>query len=127
MNKIILKGRLTSNPELRRTPSDVSVCSFKVAVNRRFDRDRADFINCEAWKQTGEFVNKYFAKGQEILVVGELHIDKSERDGETRFFTKVVADEVEFCGSKAESAQVKAQNPVPADIEEITDDDDLPF
>ena len=127
MNKIILKGRLTSNPELRRTPSDVSVCSFTVAVNRRFDRDRTDFINCEAWRQTGEFVNKYFAKGQEILIVGELHIDKSERDGETRFFTKVVAEEVDFCGSKSGNAQAKAENSVPADVEEITDDDDLPF
>jgi single-strand DNA-binding protein len=127
MNKIILKGRLTSNPELRRTPSDIPVCSFTVAVNRRFDRDKADFINCEAWRQTGEFVNKYFAKGQEILVVGELHIDKSERDGETRFFTKVVADEVDFCGNKAENAQAKAQSSVPPDVEEITDDDNLPF
>ena len=69
-----------------------------VTLDRRFDRDKADFINCEAWRQTGEFVNKYFVKGQEILVVGELHIDKSERDGETRFFTKVVADEVDFVG-----------------------------
>lgn len=127
MNKIILKGRLTSNPELRRTPSDISVCSFTIAVNRRFDRDKADFINCEAWRQTGEFVNKYFAKGQEILIVGELHIDKSERDGETRFFTKVVADEVEFCGSKSENFQEKTNSSVPADVEEITDDDDLPF
>lgn len=127
MNKIILKGRLTSNPELRRTPSDISVCSFAIAVNRRFDRDKADFINCEAWRQTGEFVNKYFAKGQEILIVGELHIDKSERDGETRFFTKVVADEVDFCGSRSENAQAKNENSVPADVEEITDDDDLPF
>lgn len=127
MNKIILKGRLTSNPELRRTPSDISVCSFTVAVNRRFDRDKADFINCEAWRQTGEFVSKYFAKGQEILVVGELHIDKSERDGETRFFTKVVADEIEFCGSKTENTQLKTESSVPSDVEEITDDDDLPF
>lgn len=127
MNKVILKGRLTSNPELRRTPSDISVCSFTIAVNRRFDRDKADFINCEAWRQTGEFVSKYFSKGQEILVVGELHIDKSERDGQTRFFTKVVADEVEFCGSRSDNAQAKAESSVPADVEEITDDDDLPF
>lgn len=127
MNKIILKGRLTSKPEVRRTPSDIPVCSFTVAVNRRFDRDKTDFINCEAWRQTGEFVNKYFAKGQEILVVGELHIDKSERDGETRFFTKVVADEVDFCGSKAENVQAKTDSSVPPDVEEITDDDNLPF
>lgn len=127
MNKIILKGRLTANPELRRTPSDVSVCSFTLAVNRRFDRDKADFINCEAWRQTGEFVNKYFAKCQEILVVGELHIDKSERDGQTRFFTKVVADEVDFCGNKTDNDRTKTDSPVPSDVEEITDDDDLPF
>jgi single-strand DNA-binding protein len=127
MNKIILKGRLTANPELRRTQSDVSVCSFTVAVNRKFDRDKADFINCEAWRQTGEFVNKYFKKGQEILVVGELHIDKSERDGQIRFFTKVVADEVDFCGNKSDNVQPKTESSVPPDVEEITDDDDLPF
>ncbi len=133
MNKVILKGRLTANPELRRTPSDVSVCSFTIAVNRKYDREKTDFINCEAWRQTGEFVKKYFIKGQEIAVVGELHIDKSEQNGETRYFTKVNVDEVEFCGNKADNAQVRTESKetpseeTPSDIEEITDSDDLPF
>ena len=66
MNKVILKGRLTANPELKKTPNDISVTTFTVAVNRRFDREKADFINCEAWRNTAEFVSKYFAKGKEI-------------------------------------------------------------
>lgn len=126
MNKVILKGRLTANPELRKTPSDISVCNFSIAVNRRFDKEKADFINCEAWRQTAEFIQHYFNKGKEIAVVGELHIDKWDKDGETRYLTKVVVDEVEFCGSKNETKnddeQPKENSPF-----QMLDDDDLPF
>lgn len=121
MNKIILKGRLTANPELRKTPNDVSVATFTIAVNRRFDREKTDFINCEAWRNAAELVSKYFTKGKEILVVGELHIDKTEKDGATRYFTRVVADEIEFCGNKGEVADVPKEDPK---LEEV---DDLPF
>lgn len=126
MNKVILKGRLTANPELKKTPNDISVTTFTVAVNRRFDREKADFINCEAWRNTAEFVSKYFAKGKEILVIGELHIDKSERDGSAVYFTKVVADEVEFCGNKADAADAKPTTNN-SNMEELDADDDLPF
>lgn len=131
MNKIILKGRLTANPELKTTTTAISVCDFSVAVNRRFNKEQTDFINCQAWRQTAEFISKYFKKGQEILVVGELHIDKWDKDGETRYSTRVSVDEVEFCGSKAENKPQQTDNEVasiddfmPAADEDI---DDLPF
>lgn len=125
MNKVILKGRLTADPELRSTPNNVSVATFTIATNRRFDREKTDFVNCEAWKQTAEFVSKYFSKGKEILVVGELHIDKSEKDGQTRYFTKVSVDEVEFCGGKNDNETTTNNNNSSVDIE--ADDGDLPF
>ena len=131
MNKVILKGRLTANPELKTTTTDITVCDFSVAVNRRFNKEQTDFINCQAWRQTAEFINKYFTKGQEILVIGELHIEKWDKYGETRYATRIVVDEVEFCGSKAENRPQQVDNEdanvddfVPAVNEDI---DDLPF
>ncbi len=125
MNKIILKGRLTNNPDLKQTPNGVSVTKFAIAVNRRFDREKTDFISCEAWRNTAEFICKYFGKGKEIAIVGELHIDKSERDGKTTYFTTVVVDEAEFCGSKGENTEVA--NDTAANMEEFDPSDDLPF
>ena len=126
MNKVILKGRLTADPEMRKTPNDVTVCNFTVAINRRFDKEKTDFILCEAWKQTAEFSAKYFTKGKEIALCGELHIDKYDKDGETRYITKINVDEVEFCGNKNDSVEVKSAE-ITADFTEIDDDDDLPF
>lgn len=133
MNKVTLKGRLTNAPELKKTTSDISVCDFSVAVNRRFNKEQTDFINCQAWRQTAEFISKYFGKGQEILVNGELHIDKYEKDGETKFITRVVVDEVEFCGSKSDTKTEKPSAPaepfeMPQGFEDASDvSDDLPF
>ena len=130
MNKVILKGRLTANPELKTTTTDITVCDFSVAVNRWFNKEQTDFINCQAWRQTAEFISKYFEKGQEILVVGELHIDKWDKDGETRYSTRISVDEVEFCGSKSENKTHTTDDDV--NIEDFvelpeTDGDDLPF
>lgn len=127
MNKVFLKGRLTNDPELRQTPNGVSVSKFTIAINRRFDREKTDFINCEAWRNTAEFINKFFCKGKEIAVVGELHIDKSEKDGKTNYFTNVVVDEVEFCGNKADSAETKGEMTEGAPNMVEIEDDDLPF
>ena len=127
MNKVILKGRLTANPELKTTITDITVCDFSVAVNRRFNKEQTDFINCQAWRQTAEFISKYFEKGQEILIVGELHIDKWDKDGETRYLTKVVVDEVEFCGSKNETKTDNEQPKENSPFQMLDDDDDLPF
>lgn len=127
MNKIILKGRLTNDPNLKQTPNGVSVTKFTIAVNRRFDREKTDFINCEAWRNTAEFISNYFTKGKEIAIVGELHIDKTESNGVARYFTNVVVDEAEFCGSKGdssvESVAVETDKP---NFVEVTEDD-LPF
>ena len=100
MNKIIIKGRIATSVELKTTNNGIPVCTFSVAVNRKFDKETTDFIICEAWRKTGEFVSKYFTKGQEILLTGELHIDKYQKDGENRTITKISVNEVEFCGSK---------------------------
>lgn len=126
MNKVLLKGRLTANPEMKKTTSDISVCNFTIAVNRRFDREKTDFVNCEAWRQTAEFITKYFTKGKEIVVCGELHLDKYDKDGETRYSTKVSVDEVEFCGSKSDSVETKTTETSKCEFVEV-DDGDLPF
>lgn len=105
MNKIIIKGRLAHNPDLRTTTSDVPVCSFDVAVNRSFDREVTDFFRCNAWRKTGEFVHKYFKKGQEILVSGEMQSRKwVDKDGSNHVSWEINVDTVEFCGSKADAA-----------------------
>lgn len=131
MNKVILKGRLTNDPELKTTPNGNVVAKFTVAVNRRFDRERTDFINCEAWRNTAEFVGKFFKKGKEISLVGELHIDKSEKDGKTIYYTSVVAEEVEFCGNKGDSQETKEPQVNPIEngsrFETLDDDEELPF
>lgn len=104
MNKIILMGRLTRDPELRTTPNGVSVCSFSIAVNRRFKNAEgnydADFINCVAWRQTGEFVSRYFTKGRMIAVVGSLQTRTYEKDGQKHYAAEVQVDEAHFTESK---------------------------
>lgn len=131
MNKVILKGRLTATPELKTTATDIYVTDFSIAVNRRFNKEQTDFINCQAWRQTAEFITKYFTKGKEILIIGELHIEKWDKDGETRYATRVAVDEVEFCGSKAENKPQQTDNEVAnnGDFTPVADDeiDDLPF
>ena len=132
MNLIVLKGRLIADPEVKKVGANqTTVCEFCVAVDRRFEKDKTDFINCQAWGNTGEFIGKYFAKGKEIALVGELHIDKYEKDGENRYLTRVKVDSVEFCGSKNDndnnSEKPNSSPATPADFEEIDDDDSLPF
>lgn len=129
MNKIMLKGRLTQEPQLRTVGTDkIAVCDFSIAVNRRFDKEIVDFINCQAWRKTGEFVKNYFSKGKEILVIGELHIEKYIKDDETRYQTRVVVDEVEFCGSKADSsAEVPSAGKAESNFEVVDDNEVLPF
>ena len=104
LNHIVLMGRLTRDPELRYTSSNIPVASFSVAVDRDFNRGdekQTDFINCVAWRQTGEFVSKYFTKGSMIVVSGRLQIRTyTARDGNTRTAAEVVADNVYFGESK---------------------------
>lgn len=108
MNKVILMGRLARDPELRSTPNGVSVCTFALAVSRRFKNANgeydADFINCVAWRQTAEFISKNFAKGRMLGVVGSLQTRSYEKDGQKRYVTEVSVDEAYFAGDKGGAA-----------------------
>lgn len=115
MNKIILMGRLTADPELRQTQSGISSIRFCVAVNRKFaDKQtgerQADFINCVAWRQTAEFISKYFSKGSMIALEGSLRTgsyqDKNYSNV-THYTTDVYVDNVEFAGSKNDGSQAQ--------------------
>ncbi len=105
MNKVILMGRLTHEPELRQTPNGLSVISFSIAVNRRFAKEgqqTTDFINCVAWRQTADFICRYFHKGNMISVVGSLQARNWEdNNGNKRTTYEVQVDEVYFTGEKA--------------------------
>lgn len=109
LNHITIMGRLTRDPELRRTGSGIAVASFTVAVDRDFGgRDggekETDFIDCVAWRQTGEFVSKYFTKGRMIVVSGRLQIRSwTDKDGNKRRSAEVVADNCYFGDSKREN------------------------
>lgn len=103
MNKVILIGRLTADPELRYTPSGAAVCSFRIAVDRPFNSQsgerEADFINIAVWNKAAENTAKYMSKGRQIAVEGRLQIRSYDgNDGQRRWVTEVVADRVEFLG-----------------------------
>ena len=121
LNHITIMGRLTRDPELRRTGSGTAVTSFTVAVDRDFsskDEKETDFIDCVAWRSTGEFVNKYFSKGSMILVSGRLQIRAwTDKDGNKRRSAEVVADNVYFGESKREQLQT-APTPATPPVEE---------
>ncbi len=142
LNCAVIMGRLTADPELRQTPSGVSVTRFTVAVERSFvkagEERKADFINVVAWRQTAEFVTRYFSKGSMIAVQGAIQTGSYEKDGVKRSTFEIVADNVSFCGSKSESGTSGApRTPVAAapsfsngsadDFAAMADDDDLPF
>lgn len=148
-NKVILGGRLTSDPELKTTPSGVPVTSFRLAVNRRGKGEgegTSDFFSVTAWRATAEFVTKYFHKGSSICVVGSLQTREwNDNEGRKRSVTEIVADEAQFVDSKGESGGGQGyaspnltppgyQSPAPAPAptaapkwETIEDDDSLPF
>ena len=119
LNHIVLMGRLTRDPELRYTGSNVPVASFSIAVDRDFGRGengekQTDFINVSAWRQTGEFVSKYFTKGSMIVVSGRLQIrDYTDRDGNRRTAAEVVADNVYFGESKRREDGAPRQEDAP--------------
>lgn len=126
-NKVILGGRLTANPELKTTPSGISVVSFSVAVDRRFgnkgEEKQTDFINVSAWRQTAEFVCKYFTKGSSICVVGSLQSRSYEKDGQKRTVFEVVADECSFVDGKNDNAPVSDHTPAAAAPKYVPDYD----
>lgn len=142
LNKVILGGRLTANPELKQTGNGVAVTSFTIAVDRKYQKDsekKADFITIVAWRQTAEFICKYFTKGSAIIICGELQTRSwKDADGKNRYITEVVASEVSFAESKKASDNISiTAEEIPTqgnvgdhaseDFEVIDDDLGLPF
>ena len=146
LNKALLQGRLTADPELRHTASNIAVTTFSLAVNRSYVRQgqerETDFINCVAWRSTAEFVCKYFKKGQQAVVDGSIQTRSyTDKDGNKRTAFEVVVDNIYFADSKG-SSQSSASVPSTASFEvpsnlsfsngdsqdfQVVDDDDLPF
>lgn len=141
LNVVVLTGRLTADPELKTTNSGISVCSFTIAVDRRYkagEERQADFINIVTWRSSAEFVSKYFKKGQMIAIRGSIQTRKyQDKDGNNRTAFEIVADDVQFADfGKKEDAQAPAANVDPAndtlqqfkdDYEAMAADEDLPF
>ncbi len=146
LNKVILMGNLVADPEFKTTPSGVAVTTFRIAVGRRFakqgDEVTADFFSIVAWRNTAEFVSKYFTKGKPIVVVGSLQNRSwTDQQGQKRYITEVIADECSFAGSngngqgdggtfygaEAGAAQSMGTKPAAATFEELSTEDDLPF
>ena len=146
INNVVLMGRLVATPELRSTGTGISVASFTLAVERAYakagEQRQADFIDCIAWRNTAEFITRYFQKGSMIAITGNIQTRTYEdKNGIKRKAVEVVVDNASFCGSKAESgttggysAPAAPAAPAPSftsgsesDFEEISEDDDLPF
>ena len=140
LNKAILMGRLTADPELRHTTSNTAVTSFTLAVNRRFSQNNeTDFIDIVAWSSTAEFVSKYFKKGMQVAVAGRIQTRTwKDKDGNNRRSTEVVADEVHFADSKRTDASdaaprtaAPAADALPSyenEFKDVSEDEDeLPF
>ena len=133
INKVILMGRLTRDPEMRHTNSGTPVTTFSIAIDNGYgDNKRTDFVNCIAWNKTAEFVTKYFTKGKMIIIADGRITTRSweTQDGKRAYATEVVANEVNFGESKS-SQQTAAQPPMQDDDDDFTpldeEDDDLPF
>ena len=148
LNKVILGGRLTADPELKQTPNGIPVVTFSIAVNRRFQskenaQQQTDFFNVTAWRATAEFVSRYFRKGSSICVIGSLQNRTwTDQQGAKRYATDVIADEIQFVDSRGEGSMgAQPQGGYTPDayapsyssmgatpkFEEIKTDDDLPF
>lgn len=141
MNKAILIGNLANDPESRTTASGVSVCQFRLAVQRRFANQQgvreADFFNIVAWRQTAELCARYLSKGRKVAVEGSIQNRSYDaQDGSRRYITEIIADNVEFLSSPQGDRQQRADNPPPPsepsgytpDQDAFTDvDDELPF
>ena len=150
LNKVVLCGRLTADPELKTTTSGVSVTSFSIAVNRQFrskngEETQADFINVTAWRNTAEFITRFFRKASSICVVGSIQTRSwTDQNGQKRYATEVIADEAYFVDAKSESpvgAQSGGAAYIPdnygtpafsspdsgAKFEDVQSDEELPF
>lgn len=130
MNQCQLMGRLTRDPELKTTPQGTSVVSFTLAIDRRFNREKADYVNIIAWRQTAEFVAKHFTKGQRVAIVGSIQTRTWEdNDGGKHKAVEVIADSVYFADAKKDSAagSYAESAMMSGNFEELGEDEDLPF
>ena len=146
LNKVILIGNMVADPELKQTPNGISVCRFRLAVQRKYraaeqGQQTADFLDVVAWRQSAEFVSKYFKKGSPILVCGQIQSRNWEdKDGAKRYSVEIIADEVSFVASKSDEGRSDSQQYTPSNystpaytsgsglnFEEVTSDDNLPF
>ena len=134
INNAVIMGRIVADPELRTTASGTSVTSFTVAVDRKFSKEekQTDFLDIVAWKNTAEFVCKYFSKGSMIAVQGNIQTRLFEdKNGNKRKAVEIVAENVSFCGSKSDNANTTSEPAyVPVtdnEFREIPDHPDLPF
>lgn len=124
LNKVILMGRLTRDPEFRQTTSGTPVCRFSLAINRQFANKQTgeretDFVDCDAWRSTAEFISRYFSKGQMILVEGQLRNNNyTDNNGVKHYAMRVLVDNVSFCESKGSSEN--QQQEAPAQIQQTT-------
>lgn len=125
LNKMIFQGRFTKPLELKQTANGVQVLNFTLAWNEKYgDKETNCFLNCVAYRNTAEFIQKYFDKGDLAIVEGKLTTRSYEKDGEKRYITELIVDKAHFCGSKKERDQESSQF---TDIINIDEQDDLPF
>lgn len=147
LNKVVLAGRLTADPELKQTTTGISVTSFTLAVNRKYAKDQeqqqTDFISVVAWRQTAEFISRYFKKGSALCITGAIQTRSwQDQQGQKRYATEVIADEAMFVDSKSDNQPAANGSYIPGTtgyvpdayapaaapkFEEINPDDDLPF
>ena len=132
MNKVILVGNLTRDPEYRTTPSGAAVCNFSIAVQRRFANQQgvreADFINCVAWGKNGELCQRYLHKGMKIALEGRIQTRTyDDKDGKKVYVTEIIVEHHEFCESKKQSDSGSYAEPAQGFTEIDEDDSDLPF
>ncbi len=152
LNKVVLAGHLTATPELRQTPNGVSVTSFSIAINRRFSRSsegnqnagaaNVDFVNCVAWRNTADFITRYFKKGSAICISGSIQTRSwTDQQGAKRYATEVLADEAYFVDSNGQGGsgfvnqdsfeqsvpQFSSAPAVDTQFEDMQGEDDLPF
>lgn len=132
LNKVILCGRLVAEPELKMTPTNIPVCSFRLAVNRSYQKEgepSADFITCVAWRQRADFISRYFHKGSSLCIVGSIQTRKyTDQNDRTRYSTEVLVDDAHFVDSKGEGGAAPAADYPPASGEFVpVDDEQLPF
>lgn len=126
LNKTVLQGRLTADPEPRQTQSGISVCSFRVAWSETYkETERKCFLSCTAWRGLADMICKYFHKGKEIVVEGSLETEEyTDKDGNKRSALKLNVDKVHFCGSKSDADAAPAQAPASTSFTELPPDTD---